>query len=280
MMIGNPGEAVHLRVRRMNLTPSRFRRIVGLLCVALVSMVLTAAEPTDEVQAGKEIVAIYLGAAPLSEDSAAQRYVNLVGRHLADQSARPALPWTFGILATESVNAFAAPGGFVLLTQGLMDLLETEDELAAILAHEIAHVVREHHWAIIQKQQQASALVARMQGNMKSQNALFSEMNSLFSDMMTRGLDKEAEFEADRDAMVLAANAGYDSSAMLSVLEKLDSLKADSAETQLLFQTHPSPLQRIDQLTLAITPEVEDAAAATNIPLYRDLRQVNAGSVK
>lgn len=272
MMIGNPDAAVHLRVRGMNRIVARFRRIIGLLYVTLISMVLTAAEPTDEVQAGKEIVAIYLGAAPLSEDSAAQRYVNLVGRHLADQSARPALPWTFGILATESVNAFAAPGGFVLLTQGLMDLLETEDELAAILAHEIAHVVREHHWAIIQKQQQASALIARMQGNMKSQNALFSEMNSLFSDMMTRGLDKEAEFEADRDAMVLAANAGYDSSAMLSVLEKLDSLKADSAETQLLFQTHPSPLQRIDQLTLAITPEVEDAAAAANIPLYRDLR--------
>ena len=72
--------------------------------------------------------------------------------------------------------------------------------------------------------------------------------------------------------MVLAANAGYDSSAMLSVLEKLDSLKADSAETQLLFQTHPSPLQRLDQLTLVITSEVEGAAAPTNIPLYRGLR--------
>jgi len=272
MMTGNPGITGYRGVKGVSLTVVWFRRVIALLSVASVSTFLTAAEPTDEVQAGKEIVAIYLGAAPLSEDSAAQHYVNLLGRHLADQSARPALPWTFGILATESVNAFAAPGGFILLTQGLMDLLETEDELAAILAHEIAHVVREHHWAIIQKQQQASALIARMQGNMKSQNALFSEMNSLFSDMMTRGLDKEAEFEADRDAVVLAANAGYDSSAMLSVLEKLDSLKADSAETQLLFQTHPSPLQRMDQLTLAITPEVEDVAVATHIPLYRARR--------
>lgn len=272
MMIGNPDVAGHPRVRRVTHTAVYLRRVIALLCAALISVAVAAAESTDEVQAGKEITAIYLGAAPLLEDSAAQRYVNLVGRHLADRSTRPALPWTFGILSTESVNAFSAPGGFVLLTQGLMDLLETEDELAAILAHEIAHVVREHHWAIIQKQQQASALIARMQGNMKSQNALFSEMNSLFSDMMTRGLDKEAEFEADRDAVVLAANAGYDSTAMLSVLEKLDSLKADSAETQLLFQTHPSPLQRMDQLTLAITPGVENAAAATNIPLYRALR--------
>jgi predicted Zn-dependent protease len=245
------------------------RRVGALLCAALSSVALTAAEPTDEIKAGREITAIYLGAAPLLEDASAQRYVNLVGRHLADQSSRPALPWTFGILATESVNAFSAPGGFVLLTQGLMDLLETEDELAAILAHEIAHVVREHHWAIIQKQQQAAELIARMQGNMKSQNALFSEMNALFSDMMTRGLDKEAEFEADRDAVIISANGGYDSSAMLSVLEKLDALKADSAETQLLFQTHPSPMQRLDRLTLAITPEVEGAAAATSIPLYR-----------
>lgn len=243
-----------------------------MLCGILLSDSLAAAELADEITAGKEITAIYLGAAPLLEDASAQRYVNLVGRHLADKSSRPALPWTFGILATESVNAFSAPGGFVLLTNGLMDLLETEDELAAILAHEIAHVVREHHWAIIKKQQEAAALIARMQGNMNSQNALFSEMNSLFSDMMTRGLDKEAEFEADRDAVVIAANGGYDSSAMLSILEKLDELKAGSAEAELLFQTHPSPMQRMDRLTLAITPEVEDAAAATSIPLYRGKR--------
>ena len=272
MMIGDP-----LLGTRNCLTgaPSRGvwrQRAAAMLLAALSSVALTAAEPSDEIKAGKEITAIYLGAAPLLDDASAQRYVNLVGRHLADQSSRPALPWTFGILATESVNAFSAPGGFVLLTQGLMDLLETEDELAAILAHEIAHVVREHHWAIIQKQQQAAALIARMQGNMKSQNALFSEMNALFSDMMTRGLDKEAEFEADRDAVIIAANGGYDSAAMLSVLEKLDALKADSAETQLLFQTHPSPLQRLDRLTLAITPEVEDAAAASSIPLYRGRR--------
>lgn len=248
------------------------RRVAVVLLGVLASVGLTAAEPSDEIKAGKEITAIYLGAAPLLKDQSAQRYVNLVGRHLADKSSRPALPWTFGILATDSVNAFSAPGGFVLLTQGLMDLLETEDELAAILAHEIAHVVREHHWAIIKKQQQAAALIARMQGNMKNQNALFSEMNALFSDMMTRGLDKEAEFEADRDAVIIAANGGYDSSAMLTVLEKLDSLKADSAETQLLFQTHPSPIQRMDRLTLAITPEVEEAAAATGIALYRGQR--------
>ena len=272
MMTGDPQQGARNLVLEVSGTVVWLRRIAALVCGTLMSMPLTAAEPRDEIQAGKEITAIYLGAAPLLEDAAAQRYVSLVGRHLADQSSRPALPWTFGILATESVNAFSAPGGFVLLTQGLMDLLDTEDELAAILAHEIAHILRKHHWAIIQKQQNAAALVARMQGNMKSQNALFSEMNSLFSDMMTRGLDKEAEFEADRDAVVLAANGGYDSSAMLSVLEKLDGLKTDSAETQLLFQTHPSPLQRMDQLTLAITPEVEGAAAATNIPLYRGLR--------
>ena len=82
----------------------------------------------------------------------------------------------------------------------------------------------------------------------------------------------EDTFEADRDAVVIAANGGYDSSAMLSILEKLDELKAGSAEAELLFQTHPSPMQRMDRLTLAITPEVEDAAAATSIPLYRGKR--------
>ena len=92
MMIGNPDVAGHPRVRRVTHTVVYLRRVIALLCAALISVAVTAAESTDEVQAGKEITAIYLGAAPLLEDSAAQRYVNLVGRHLADRSTRPALP--------------------------------------------------------------------------------------------------------------------------------------------------------------------------------------------
>ena len=217
-------------------------------------------EPGGEQQAGEEIVAVYLGAAPLSQNSNLNRYVSLVGTRVASKSERSALTWTFGVLASDSVNAFSAPGGYILVTEGLLGMLDTEDELAAVLAHEVANVVRQHHWKIIQKQQQASALVAKMQGNMKNSNALFSDMNSLFADMMTRGLDKSAEFEADRDAMILAANAGYDCTAIFSLLSKLEDLKGSSESSSLIFQTHPSPAQRMDELSSAVVPELDSCA--------------------
>jgi len=77
--------------------------------------------------------------------------------------------------------------------------------------------------------------------------------------LIARGLDKSAEFEADRDGVVIAARAGYDSSALIAVMERLKALKS-GADTALLFSTHPSPEARIAALTAAATPEIESAA--------------------
>jgi len=237
-----------------------------LACVATLVIGCVAARAyaqSEEQEAGEKIVAIYLGAAPLVDDVELNRYVSLVGMRVADQSERGSLEWTFGVLESDSVNAFSAPGGYVLLTRGLLALLDSEDELAAVLGHEVAHITRQHHWKIIKQQKDAAAIVAKMQGNMKGGNELFTEMNSLFSDMMTRGLDKGAEFEADRDALILAANAGYDCSAILSLLEKLDNLKTDSDGNSLLFQTHPSPAERIEEVISVLTPEMDACAVAS-----------------
>ena len=94
---------------------------------------------------------------------------------------------------------------------------------------------------------------------MKTSNELFTDMNSLFSDMMTRGLDKSAEFEADRDAMILAANAGYDCTAIFSLLSKLEELKG-SSESSPYFSNPPSPAQRMDELSSAVVPELDSCA--------------------
>lgn len=239
--------------------PMQGFRVFSVLWLALFANVLVA--ETDERMAGREIVSIYLGASGLSDDPELNRYVNLVGTRVASVSARADILWTFGVLDTESVNAFAAPGGFILVTRGLLNLLESEDELAAVLAHEVSHIVRQHHWQIIKKQQATAAVIKKMQGNIKASNELFSDINGLFSDMMTRGLDKSAEFEADRDAAILAANAGYDCTAILSLLEKMGGLKADSDEVSLLFQTHPAPEERLDQVVSAMTEDMDSCAS-------------------
>ena len=73
----------------------------------------------DEQTMGREIAGRMLGAAPLVNDAALQAYVNRVGRWIAQQSERPDLPWRFAVIDTASINAFAAPGGYVMLTRGL-----------------------------------------------------------------------------------------------------------------------------------------------------------------
>ena len=113
----------------------------------------TGGQSTDEeARSGDTIAATVLGAAPVWRNPAAQNYVNLVGRNLARQVERRDVTWRFAVLDTPSVNATAFPGGIVVVTRGLYRLLASEDELAAVLAHEIAHVNRKHQWKVIQKQ--------------------------------------------------------------------------------------------------------------------------------
>ena len=85
------------------------------------------------------------------QDAAVHKYVALVGTVLTEQTTRPKLPWTFIVLDTDGVNAFAAPGGFVHITRGALGLIKTEAELAGVLAHEIAHVAQKHTVNAIQK---------------------------------------------------------------------------------------------------------------------------------
>jgi predicted Zn-dependent protease len=210
----------------------------------------------DEARSGDAIAATVFGAAPPWRKPAAQSYVNLVGRNLARQVERKDVRWRFAVLDTPSINAMAFPGGIVVITRGLYGLLTSEDELAAVLAHEIAHVNRRHQWKVIQ-QQKLVALAGNAVAS-SDKGASTRLVADLGAKLIARGLDKESEFEADRDGVVIAARAGYDSSALIAVMEKLKALK--TGDTAMLFATHPSPEARIEALTRVATPEIEAAA--------------------
>src|SRR5690606_41922136 len=105
----------------------------------------------EEIEHGEGIDAQLLGAAPTVNDPGLQRYVNRVGLWLALQSERPNLPWRFGVMDSDDVNAFALPGGIVLITRGLYERLRDESELAGVLGHEISHVVAKDQVKAIKK---------------------------------------------------------------------------------------------------------------------------------
>jgi predicted Zn-dependent protease len=214
----------------------------------------TGLNEPEEIAVGREVAGRTLGAAPLVPDPELQAYVNRVGRWIAMQSERPDLPWHFGVLDTASINAFAAPGGYVLVTRGLYESLSSESQLAGVLAHEIGHIVQRHHIKVMQQSAAVSAGARALQRSDRS--ALVNNLIGTGAEVMARGLDKSAEFEADRIAVVLAARAGYSPYGLAEVLHILAARSADDSSLALLFKTHPAPGERLTQLGDALAPRV------------------------
>lgn len=218
-----------------------------------VTAVAGVSEP-EEINMGREIAGRVLGAAPLVNDAALQAYVNRVGRWIAVQSERPDLPWRFAVIESPAINAFAAPGGYVLLTRGLYEILDTEAQLAGVLAHEIAHIVRRHHVTVLQKSAALSAGAQLAQRD--NRTALLNNMIGTGAEVFARGLDKSAEHEADAVGVVLAARAGYNPYGLIDVLHKLAARGSADASMALLFKTHPQPGERLAALADLLAPQV------------------------
>jgi len=195
------------------------------------------------------VAARLLGAAPLMANDGVQRYVNHVGRWLASQTERPDLPWQFGVLDAPQLNAFATPGGNVFITRGMLERMRSEAELAGVLAHEIAHVLRKHHLKAIQKgAQTALAGEALSQALANRGSANREKLIALGSEVFTRGLDKGDELEADRLGVAIAARGGYDTYGLPSVLQTLQAMNPQDSGLALMFKTHPAPGERLDAL--------------------------------
>lgn len=201
----------------------------------------------EEAAIGKEVVAATLGSYPPIRNPGLQHRLNQVGVWIALQSSRPELPWRFAAVESETINAFAAPGGTILVTRGMLNHVTNEAELACVLGHEIGHVTRRHHIAVLQKSLLVSAgasalgATARTGGSEEYRKLLIGESKEIF----TRRLDRGAEREADEDGILLAARAGYDPAACLNFMQRLASLKADTGALAALYKTHPTAKERV-----------------------------------
>jgi predicted Zn-dependent protease len=221
----------------------------------------------EEINIGRDMAARLLGAAPLVNDPALQTYVNNVGSWLAAQSERPNLPWRFGVLDAPEVNAFAVPGGTVFVTKGLVQRMQSEAQLAGVLAHEISHVLRKHHLKAIQKGAQTSLAGEALQQALKHQPGVARDkLLTLGSELYTRGLDKSDEFEADRLGVVIAARGGYDSYGLPAVLQTLQAMNAQDSSLALMFKTHPSPTDRLGALSERMQPVLDQYATQPQLP--------------
>ena len=227
----------------------------------------------DEISLGDTLTASFLGASPLHHDASLQRYVNRVGKWVALHSDRADLPWTFSVIDTETINAFAMPGGSIIVSSGLLKRLNNEAELAGVLAHEIAHVVKKHQLAAIQSGMKADfwksvgtsvaadrvkiggGAVGSTVGNMAKPYILDAAGNLIKDGFFLRPLDRGLETEADQLAVVLATRAGYDPYGLAGALQMLAQYKGGS-DAASVFSTHPSATDRLADLE-RFMPNVE-----------------------
>jgi predicted Zn-dependent protease len=212
--------------------------------------------PEDEYFLGRAVAANILATyRPYTRNRQLILYLNSICQTLVINSSRPEIFNGYHVMILDSpeYNAFATPGGHILVTRGLVEAATSEDMLAAIIAHELAHIILRHGISMIDdmKINEEIAAVARQaaafagSGNPGAQRALAmrNSVSGIIDTMLKNGYSRPQEFEADKSAVALLAAAGYDPNAMVHILRILQQLQ--SGQSGGFNSTHPSPAERL-----------------------------------
>jgi predicted Zn-dependent protease len=229
-----------------------------------------------EVEIGRNMAGRLLQYYGVVDNTPLIKYINRVGNYVASYGDFPDRKYMFQIIDSDEVNAFACPGGYILVTAGTIRLAKNEAELASILGHEVAHVGLKHmfntlksmnekemnkaasavskktkkdHAIDVRKRPEAEksefgSLVARYLTGAGAGLSVVKAASAGMNVILTKGLDKKLEFEADHEGVKYAINAGYAPFAMPAFLARLQKNKKKLSATS-LDQTHPSPKNRI-----------------------------------
>jgi predicted Zn-dependent protease len=202
---------------------------------------LSSLSDQDEVNLGTQIdrqlksqgLPIYRG------NPAIQAYINEIGQRLAANGERPNIPYTFQVVADNSINAFATTGGYIYANTGLIEAADNEAELAGVLAHEIGHITGRH---VVNRMKEA-AIASGIAG------ALEVDQDTLVNIGIQLALQlpnsREAEYDADRRGFHILGHTGYDTSGFVSFFEKLNDMGGTPPE---FLSTHPNPGNRVNNL--------------------------------
>ena len=210
----------------------------------------------EEIAMGREYNAQILKKNSIYQDKELQDYVQSIGDSLASKSHRPNLVYRFTILDSSDINAFALPGGYIFINRGLMSYLSTEEELAAVLAHEIGHVTARHSVRQYSQSQLMSILSTAIEINAGS---TAGNIANLASGALLSGYGREMELEADELGAQYISEDGYSPQGMYKVLSVLKDQEIYSKEIAKqrgqqpssyhgIFASHPSNDKRLQEV--------------------------------
>lgn len=261
----------HVGVAAGLITPEQGQSIVR--TGEAFSKALEQITPEQEYYVGRAVGATVVSTYKVYDNEAATRYLNLVGQTIALASDKPE---TFGgyhflILDTDEINAFAAPGGFIFVSRGMLRLCKNEDQLAGVLAHEVAHVNLGHAISAISNSRWTQAFTILGTEGAKSfggeqlaqlTTAFEGSINDITKTMMTSGYARKQERQADALAIKIMHRLGYNPNGLVQVLQNMEKqLKPGGHD---FAATHPPPQARIADLNSAIgagTSKAADPAA-------------------
>jgi predicted Zn-dependent protease len=203
----------------------------------------------EERQIGEQVSTQLIGRFGVFQDAGVTKYVSLVGNVIAQVSTRPNLQWEFIVLDTEGVNAFAAPGGFVFVTKGLLGLIRNEAELAGVLGHEVIHVTARHSINAIKKANAVSFTADEVsaQGGL-GQSLITKFAQRAYLDIVDNKFSREDEKDSDENGVQLASKVGYAPGGLSSVLTKVMERNKDQKEPNGIYASHPAIKERITNI--------------------------------
>jgi outer membrane protein OmpA-like peptidoglycan-associated protein len=214
----------------------------------------------EEVELGRAVTAGVGARYRLLRDENLTRYVALVGNAVAAHSDRPDLRYYFAVLDTHDVNAFAAPGGYVFITRGTLNVMRDEATLAGVLGHEVAHVALHHHGQTIKaEKRKALAVTGLQEGLAHTKTARFAQMITATADQLTeqiviKGFSRTEEMESDAAGFKYATRAGYDAAGLRDFLKSVQEQSRSQPAVATFFSTHPGTEDRLrEQETLLRT---------------------------
>ncbi len=235
-----------------------FRLIISLFCFAVMMTsgrsaeagMISEKQELDMGKAAAEQIEAHYG---VLNDPQINERVNRIGQSLVDVCGRKNIKYTFKVLNTEDVNALACPGGYIFVFKGLLDYMPSDAELAAVLGHEIGHVVKRHTVHQMEKNM-LTQLLAILAGA-ASGNGDVMAMGMVVSDALAAGYSRADESAADREGFAYTLKAGYSPFAMLVTMHKLQKLAADYGNPGWgIFDSHPQPEQRIQNMHKLLNP--------------------------
>jgi beta-barrel assembly-enhancing protease len=200
----------------------------------------------EEKQLGEQVSAQLRNRFGVMQDEKVTKYVTLVGSVLAQASTKPKVDWKFVVLDTDGVNAYAAPGGYVHITRGLLGLMKNEAELAGVLGHELTHITERHTIEAIKqgKLVNMGGEAAGSGGGLRQQfisRMAAAAFNKVFEGQFSQG----DENESDRIGSQLANKTGYAPNGIAEVLKKIQARNGSRSDRNGMFASHPSIKERI-----------------------------------